>query len=240
MVQRSNNLQRRSPNSSESVQMHYISVCSMISLSFMINITGRIHCPEGYHGNLLSMPWKKGTGCSPKIVTSSSWGNSLQYKYLKHESTPLTFIHLHITLWWPWKGPGLEPQLPLAQYKSYPLFPSWKFECPQLSLVLLQNRHCPPPISILLNQPQSPWRWRGKHSHKMLEKNLLHCVTPPPCCTPPPKKSKSAFLTRVCFPCTIHLIMQYKEPFSEWSCWRMFIETWPHSELTFRHRASSI
>ena len=46
---------------------------------------------------------------------------------------------------------------------------------------------------------------------------------------------KSAFLTR-----TIHLIMQYIEPVSEWSCWRMFIETWPHSELTFRHRASCI
>ena len=50
---------------------------------------------------------------------------------------------------------------------------------------------------------------------------------------------KSAFLTRACFPCTIHLIMQYIEPFSEWSCWRMLIETWPHSELTFRNRASS-
>jgi len=35
---------------------------------------------------------------------------------------------------------------------------------------------------------------------------------------------KSAFLTRALFPRTIHLIMQ-------WSCWRMFIETWPHSEL---------
>jgi len=51
---------------------------------------------------------------------------------------------------------------------------------------------------------------------------------------------KSAFLTRPCFPCTIHLIMQYIEPVYEWSCWRMFIETWPHSELNFRHRASSI
>ena len=51
---------------------------------------------------------------------------------------------------------------------------------------------------------------------------------------------KSAFLTRACFPCTVHLIMQYTEPISEWSCWRMFIETWPHSELTFRHRASYI
>jgi hypothetical protein len=28
-----------------------------------------------------------------------------------------------------------------------------------------------------------------------------------------------------------HLITQYMERFSEWSCWRMFIETWPHSEL---------
>ena len=44
---------------------------------------------------------------------------------------------------------------------------------------------------------------------------------------------KSAFLTRACFLCTIHLITQYIEPVSEWSCWRMFIETWPHSELTF-------
>ena len=51
---------------------------------------------------------------------------------------------------------------------------------------------------------------------------------------------KPAFLTRACFPCTIHLIMQYIEPVSEWSCWRMFIETWPHSELNVRHRASSI
>ena len=52
--------------------------------------------------------------------------------------------------------------------------------------------------------------------------------------------AKSAFLTRAYFLCTIHLIMQYIEPVSEWFCWRMFIETWPHSELTFRHRASSI
>ena len=51
---------------------------------------------------------------------------------------------------------------------------------------------------------------------------------------------KSAILTRACFLCTIHLIIQYIEPVSEWSCWRMFIETWLHSELTFRHRASSI
>ena len=51
---------------------------------------------------------------------------------------------------------------------------------------------------------------------------------------------KSAFLTRACFPCTLHLIMQYIETVSEWFCWRMFIETWPHSELTFRHHASSI
>ena len=51
---------------------------------------------------------------------------------------------------------------------------------------------------------------------------------------------KSAFLTRAYFPCTIHLIMPYIEPVSEWFCWRMFIETWPHSELNFRHRASSI
>jgi hypothetical protein len=29
----------------------------------------------------------------------------------------------------------------------------------------------------------------------------------------------------------IHLITQYMEPFSKWSCWRMFIETWLHSEL---------
>jgi len=36
---------------------------------------------------------------------------------------------------------------------------------------------------------------------------------------------KSAFLTRAWFPRTIHLIMQYMEHFSEWPCWRMFIET---------------
>ena len=51
---------------------------------------------------------------------------------------------------------------------------------------------------------------------------------------------KSAFLTRACFPCKIHLIMQYIESVSEWFCWRMFIETWPHSELTFRHHAFSV
>ena len=27
------------------------------------------------------------------------------------------------------------------------------------------------------------------------------------------------------------LITQYMQPFSEWSCWRVFIETWPHSEV---------
>jgi len=36
---------------------------------------------------------------------------------------------------------------------------------------------------------------------------------------------KSAFLTRVWFPRTIHVITQYMEHISEWSCWRMFIET---------------
>jgi len=36
---------------------------------------------------------------------------------------------------------------------------------------------------------------------------------------------KSAFLTRAWFPRTLDLITQYKEHFSEWSCWRMFIET---------------
>jgi len=36
---------------------------------------------------------------------------------------------------------------------------------------------------------------------------------------------KSAFLTRAWFPRTIHLITQYMEHFSEWSYWRMFIET---------------
>jgi hypothetical protein len=51
---------------------------------------------------------------------------------------------------------------------------------------------------------------------------------------------KSAFLTHTSFPCIIHLIMQYIEAVSECSCWRMFIETWPHSELNFRHRASSV
>ena len=51
---------------------------------------------------------------------------------------------------------------------------------------------------------------------------------------------KCAFLTRACFPCKIDLITQYIKPVTEWFCWRMFKETWPHSELTFRHRASSI
>ena len=51
---------------------------------------------------------------------------------------------------------------------------------------------------------------------------------------------KSAFLTRAFFPRTINLIMHYIEPVSEWSGWRMFIETWPRSELIFRHRASPI
>jgi len=38
-------------------------------------------------------------------------------------------------------------------------------------------------------------------------------------------------MTQICvfnmclFPCTIHLIMQYIEPVSEWSCLLMFIET---------------
>ena len=36
---------------------------------------------------------------------------------------------------------------------------------------------------------------------------------------------KSAFLTHAWFPRTIHLITQYMEHFSEWSCWEMFIET---------------
>ena len=53
-------------------------------------------------------------------------------------------------------------------------------------------------------------------------------------------RRKSAFLTRACVPCTVHLIMQYIQPVSEWSRWRMFIETWPHSELTFKHRTPSI
>ena len=51
---------------------------------------------------------------------------------------------------------------------------------------------------------------------------------------------KSAFLTSACFPCTIDLIMQYIEAVSEWFCWRMFTETCPHSELTFRRRVSCI
>ena len=51
---------------------------------------------------------------------------------------------------------------------------------------------------------------------------------------------KYAFLTCASFPCTIHLIVKYIEPVSERSCWRMFIETWPRSELTFRQRVSCI
>jgi hypothetical protein len=42
---------------------------------------------------------------------------------------------------------------------------------------------------------------------------------------------KSAFLTRAWFPRNIYLVTQYMEPVSEWSCWWMFTETWPHSEL---------
>jgi hypothetical protein len=38
------------------------------------------------------------------------------------------------------------------------------------------------------------------------------------------------FLTRGWVPRTIHLITQYMEHISEWYCWRMFIETWPHFE----------
>jgi hypothetical protein len=56
MVQKSNNLQLRSPNSSESVQMHCTTACFMASLLFLIKIIGRINCPEEYHGNFLSMP----------------------------------------------------------------------------------------------------------------------------------------------------------------------------------------
>ena len=41
---------------------------------------------------------------------------------------------------------------------------------------------------------------------------------------------KSAFLTRAWFPRAIHLIMQYIKPFTERSCCRIFIETWPHSD----------
>jgi hypothetical protein len=55
MVQKSNNLQLRPPNPSESVQMHYIAVCFVTSLLFLINIIGRINSPEGYHGSFLSM-----------------------------------------------------------------------------------------------------------------------------------------------------------------------------------------
>ena len=36
---------------------------------------------------------------------------------------------------------------------------------------------------------------------------------------------KPAFLTRAWFPRTVHLITQYMEHFSEWSCWQTFIET---------------
>lgn len=83
--------------SSESVQMHYTAVRFMTSLLFFINIIWRLKCPEGYHRSFLSMPWKKGKGCSPRTVTSPSWSNSLQHKHPKHKSTPLTSIHLHIS-----------------------------------------------------------------------------------------------------------------------------------------------
>jgi hypothetical protein len=45
---------------------------------------------------------------------------------------------------------------------------------------------------------------------------------------------KSAFLTSAWFPArsrVLDVITQCMAPVSEWSCWRMFIETWPHSEL---------
>lgn len=182
--QKSNNLQLRSPNSSESVQMHYT--------AGVYDITGRINCPEGYHGRFLSTPWKKGTGCSPRIVTTPSWGNSLQHRHPKHKSTPLTSIHLHISHWWPWKGPVLEPQLPLAQYKSSPSSPSGDLIghimsdlATQLTLPSSQPlEHSPEPDAVTL-------KMKAEHSHKMLGKNLLHCVTPHPCCTPPPPKKKS-------------------------------------------------
>ena len=41
----------------------------------------------------------------------------------------------------------------------------------------------------------------------------------------------SAFLTRAWFHALYTIITQYMQPFSEWSYWRMFIETWPHSEV---------
>jgi hypothetical protein len=45
---------------------------------------------------------------------------------------------------------------------------------------------------------------------------------------------KSAFLTSVWFPArsrVLDVITQYMAPVSEWSRWRLFIETWPHSQL---------
>jgi hypothetical protein len=45
---------------------------------------------------------------------------------------------------------------------------------------------------------------------------------------------KSAFLTSAWFPArsrVLDVITQYMAPVSEWSCWRMFTEMWPHSEL---------
>ena len=48
---------------------------------------------------------------------------------------------------------------------------------------------------------------------RMGDANLCFYIT-----TAQDGRHKSVFLTRACFPCTIHLIMQYMEPVSEWSC----------------------
>jgi hypothetical protein len=167
----------------------------MASLLFLIKIIGRINCPEEYHGNFLSMPWKKGTGCSPRTVTSPPSCNSLQHKHPKHKSTPLTSIRLHISHWWPWKGLVLEPHLPLAQCKSYPLFPFWKFDWPHLSLILLHNGHCPPLLPITSasswtspSHPEYEGRTLPQYAGKKFttlcnSPSMLH---PPP---PPPRKN---------------------------------------------------
>ena len=38
-------------------------------------------------------------------------------------------------------------------------------------------------------------------------------------------------LTRAWFPRAVNFNYAIHAAFSEWSCWRMFIETWPHSEV---------
>jgi len=126
-----------------------------------------------------------------------------------------------------WKSSRLELSVPLeSQHKKFCCFFSKAVQLsPQLQHTLLP----------LGNNTQYLSKWERINTLRTGEANLRFYIT-----TVQDGLRKSAFLKRACFSCTIHLIMQYIEPVSKWSCWRMFIETWPNSELTFRFRASSI